>query len=68
MSSTSQPPSRTITAPAPSFAGATLPPNRVLSVELKPDEEVEWTTTSTADGTTYVSGYTILKSENRGAG
>ncbi len=58
--------SRTVTAPEPSFASATLSPNRVLCVDLEADEDVEWITTANADGTTYVSGYTIVKREDPG--
>jgi len=52
---------RTITAPPPSAISPSLPPNRVLSVAVADDEEVEWIWTSTSDGTSYVSGYRILK-------
>jgi hypothetical protein len=54
-------PGRTVTAPPPSANSPTLPANRVLSVTLTADEEVEWIWTSTSDGTSYVSGYRILK-------
>jgi hypothetical protein len=52
---------RTITAPPPSAHSPTVPANRVLSVVVADDEEVEWIWTSTADGTSYVSGYRILR-------
>jgi len=52
---------RTIIAPLPSALSPSLPPNRVLSVTVADDEEVEWIWTSTSDGTSYVSGYRILK-------
>ncbi|MSQ48542.1 MAG: hypothetical protein EXR78_09220 [Deltaproteobacteria bacterium] len=58
---------RTAIAPAPSQATANLPPNRILSVILEAEEDVEWTWTSTVDGVSYVSGYTLVKRENRGA-
>jgi len=32
----------------------------VLSVALKPNEDVEWVCTSTPDGATYVSAYRIV--------
>jgi len=52
---------RTVTAPAPSPASMKPLPNRVFSVVLKADEEVEWSWTHTADGVSYVSGYTVVK-------
>ena len=66
MPTSSQQFKRTVAAPAPSFASAMLPANRVLSVDLQADEDVEWITTSTADGMTYVSGYTITKRQPPG--
>ena len=51
---------RTVMAPMPSTASANLPANRVLSVTLSENEDVEWLWTTTADGTSYVSGYRIL--------
>ncbi len=66
MANTSQHSRRIVTAPAPSLALASLPSNRVLCVDLEADEDVEWITTSTADGATYVSGYTIVKRETPG--
>ena len=60
-------PHRTVIAPAPSPATTTALPNRVLSVILEADEDVEWLWTSTANGVSYVSGYTLVKRENRGA-
>jgi hypothetical protein len=53
-------PKRTVTAPSPSSA-AGAQANRVLSVDLEADEDVQWITTIAADGSTYVSGYTIIK-------
>jgi hypothetical protein len=61
MSVASTPFKRTVTAPAPSHASAVPPANRVLSVDLGPDDEVEWITTFTAGGMSCVSGYTITK-------
>jgi hypothetical protein len=58
---------RTVVAPAPSPATMNPLPNRVLSVTLDADEDVEWTWTSSADGVSYVSGYTLVKRESRGA-
>jgi hypothetical protein len=59
---------RTVIAPAPSPATTKLLPGQVLSVILDADEDVEWTWTSSADGVNYVSGYTVVKRENRGSG
>ena len=58
---------RSVIAPAPSPATTNPLPNRVLSVILNADEDVEWIWTSSADGVSYVSGYTLVKRENRGA-
>ena len=52
---------RTVTAPPPSPASAKPLPNQVVSVVLQPDEDVEWTWMHTADGVSYVNGYTIVK-------
>ena len=57
---------RTVIAPAPSPAATNLLPGQVLSVILDADEDVEWTWTSSADGVSYVNGYTLVKRENRG--
>ena len=38
-------------------------PNRVFSVVLQADEDVEWTWMHTAEGVSYVNGYTIIKRE-----
>lgn len=58
-------PGRTVYAPQPMFPPGKAPANRVISVRLDEDEEVEWQWTSLPDGQTYVSGYTIIKkSEN----
>jgi hypothetical protein len=38
-------------------------PNRVFSVDLQADEDVEWTWMHTAEGVSYVTGYTIIKRE-----
>ena len=43
---------------------ANLPLNRVLSVVLRADEDVQWLWTSTTEGVSYVSGYTIVKRES----
>jgi hypothetical protein len=62
MSDDTEPPfKRTVTAPAPSLTSTVLPTNRVLLVNLGPDEEVQWITTFTAGGMSCVSGYTITK-------
>jgi hypothetical protein len=55
-----------VNAPAPSPATTNLLPGQVLSVILGADEDVEWTWTSSADRVSYVSGYTVVKRENRG--
>ena len=55
---------RTVLAPWPTSVPGRVPCNGVLCVVLKADEDVEWTWTSTADGMSYVSGYTIVKLEN----
>jgi len=52
---------RTVTAPPPSPVSASLPQNRVFSVVLEADEDVEWAWMHTADGVSYVSGYTVVK-------
>lgn len=57
---------RVVTAPAPILCGAApLPLNRVTSVVLNPGEQVRWIWTSTPDGGSYVSGYTIVESGTR---
>jgi hypothetical protein len=60
-------PQRTVIAPSPMLVSASVPLNRVLSVVLAADEDVEWTWSST-EGASYVSGYTIVKRETRGSG
>jgi hypothetical protein len=53
---------RTVFAPQPVFVPPAEPPaNRVISVELNDDEEVEWGWTLLPNGQRYVSGYTIIK-------
>jgi hypothetical protein len=52
---------RTVPAPSPVPLSAVFLPNRVLSVVLNDDEDVEWTWTSTLDGVSYVSGYSVVK-------
>ena len=54
---------RTVTAPSPSLVSMKPLPNRVFSVVLQADEDVEWTWMHTAEGVSYVSGYTIIKRE-----
>lgn len=63
MSYQSQQSQRTVTAPAPSPALPSGPANRVLSVIVGADEDVEWVWTHAADGVSYVSGYTIVKKD-----
>jgi hypothetical protein len=55
---------RTVIAPSPTSVSASIPRNRVLSVVLAADEDVEWTWSSTVEGVSYVSGYTIVKRES----
>ena len=52
---------RTILAPLPSPASVRPIPNRVESVMLGPDEEVEWFWAHTPEGVSYVNGYSIVK-------
>jgi hypothetical protein len=52
---------RTVLVPSATPLSAILLPNRVLSVTLTDDEDVEWTWTSTLDGVSYVSGYLVVK-------
>ena len=61
MSNASQVSQRTVAAPPPSPASSNPLPNRVFSVVLKADEDVEWAWTSSPDGVSYVSGYTIVR-------
>ena len=55
---TKQDNTRTVVAPQP-LVSSSLPPNRVIEVELSDDEEVEWTWSTLPGGQRYVSGYTI---------
>jgi hypothetical protein len=50
---------RVVFAPEPTLSPACVP-NRVLSVVLRPGEQVRWIWTSGPEGQ-YVSGYTITK-------
>lgn len=53
---------RIVTAPQPIFAALSqLPANRVISIQLNNEEEVEWNWTFLPDGQKFVSGYTIIK-------
>ena len=54
---------RTVTAPPPSLVSMKTLPNRVFSVVLQADEDVEWTWMHTVEGVSYVTGYTIIKRE-----
>jgi hypothetical protein len=38
-----------------------LPQNRVISVELNKNEDVQWIWTHTSSGQSYVSGYEIIE-------
>jgi hypothetical protein len=62
-----QPSRRTILAPPPSPASFKPILNRVESVILGPDEEVEWIWAHTPEGVSYVNGYAIVKRETDGA-
>lgn len=57
--------SRVVLAPEPELMAGQLAPNRVLSVKLKPGEDVEWLWTSIAGGR-YVSGYRIVRARRPG--
>ena len=63
MPNVSQESQRTLEAPHPSPLSAKALPNRVFSVVLGADEDVEWIYTHTQDGVSYVTGYTIVKKE-----
>jgi hypothetical protein len=63
MSNVAQKLQRTVTAPDPTPASPKPLSNRVFSVILDSNEDVEWHWTNTADGIRYVSGYTILKKD-----
>jgi hypothetical protein len=56
-----QPSRRTILAPQPSPASLKPVLNRVESVILGPDEDVEWIWVHTPEGVSYVNGYAIVK-------
>ena len=47
-------------APEPEMAAGQFAPNRVVSVTLKPREDVEWVWASVPGGR-YVSGYRIIQ-------
>jgi len=53
--------SRVVLAPEPEVMAGQLAPNRVLSVRLKPGEDVQWLWTALPQGGRYVSGYQILE-------
>ena len=55
--------SRVVLAPEPNLMAGQLAPNRVLSVKLKPGEDVEWLWTSIPGGR-YVSGYQVVKTRH----
>ena len=61
MARTARGKSRVVLAPEPELMARQDAPNRVLSVNLKPEEDVEWLWTSLPFGGRYVSGYRILK-------
>jgi len=58
--------SRVVPAPEPELMAGQLAPNRVLSVRLKPGEDVEWLWTLLPLGGRYVGGYRIVKGKVRG--
>ena len=51
---------RLVAAPPPSRCGVPVP---VINVVLNRDEEVEWHWTHRPDGTSVVTGYTIVRKE-----
>ena len=53
---------KTVNAPSPIPESENLPENRVISVQLKSDEDVEWVWSTAPNGVSYVSGYKIVKS------
>ena len=61
MDRTPQQRGRTLTAPLPSPHSARALPDRVLTVTIGDDEDVEWLWTTTPDGISYVNGYNIVK-------
>lgn len=62
----SRPVTRVVVAPTPNFPpGTPLPANRVGTVVLRPDEEVEWLWTARPDGAKYVSAYRIHRTAAR---
>ena len=63
MTSLSEESQRAVEAPPPSPLSVKALPNRVFSVVLGADEDVEWIYTHTQDGVSYVTGYTIVKKE-----
>lgn len=55
-------PKRIVPVPQPILVSSSQPPaNRVISIELGDDEDVEWLWASMPDGSKYVSGYTIVQ-------
>ena len=53
---------RTVLAPQPALISfSSLPANRVISIELDDDEDVEWMWMSLPNSMKYVCGYTIVK-------
>ena len=61
MARTARGKSRVVLAPEPELTAGQDVPNRVLSVNLKSGEDVEWLWTSLPFGGKYVRGYRILK-------
>ena len=51
---------RVVQAPEPQMMSSLPPANCVLSVALRPGEDVEWIWTAHCDGGNYVSGYRII--------
>lgn len=58
--------SRVVLAPEPRLMAGQLAPNRVLSVRLKPGEDVEWLWSLLPFGGRYVGGYRIVKLRGSG--
>ena len=56
-----KPSTRVLTAPEPEDPTQPLPPNRVLSVELTENQDIEWLWSVAPGGQRYVSGYNIIE-------
>jgi hypothetical protein len=54
---------RIVNAPTSSTINS-LPQNRVISVELKKNQDVQWIWSYTSSGQSYVSGYEIIEEDS----